>query len=158
MDFPSIRCRTDQHAIDTTLYRKIVAANIIIGDVLRGSGIEQARRTIVVRALHLLVVAGGDTAYPLTFTPEFEMNHPVVERTTAPLFVEHLYLEKHHVGAVGLRSLGIAYSRQSQLMGLADGLYLMAAAVGSNSLQLPRFKGDIVEGEEITIALLAFAE
>ena len=82
----------------------------------------------------------------------------VIQRTATSLFVEHLHLEQHHVGTIGLSTFGILNSREFQLVGFAHGLQLIAATVIGHCLQYACLERHILESKEIAVALLTLTE
>ena len=121
---------------------------------IRSGADEDAIDTTLYRETH----ATGNATNPLGLARESEVNHAVVERTAASLLVNHLNLEKHHVGTIGLRALRILDGGELQLTGFADSFQLVAAAIGSNGLECAWLKGDIIESEEVAVTLTALAE
>ena len=104
------------------------------------------------------VVAGGDTAYPLSLALQGELHKAVVERAAAAFTVHHLHFHEHHIGPVGLGALRILDGMHPQGIGLARCLQTVAAAIGSHCLQQPRLVSHAVEGEQILILPLSLAQ
>ena len=95
----------------------------------------------------IVVSSCGDTAYPLSFTIEFEMNHAIVQRTTSALFVNDFHLEEHHIGTIGFSTFWILDSCESQLIRLTNSLELVVATVGAYGFEHTGLKGNTIEGK-----------
>ena len=87
-----------------------------------------------------------------------EVNEAVVQRTAASLLIDDLDLNQSHVSTVGLHALRVLDGCQLQAIGFASRLQLIAAAVGSHSLQGARLVGYIVEREKIIVFTTTFTQ
>ena len=122
MDVACLWRRLNEYPVDPTLNRQVILSDIVIRQVLLVGRVEQLRVLLLVISQIVLIVAGGQAANPPHFAVHFEVNHAVVRRASASLFVEHLHLDESHVGTVSLEALWILDGSEPQLIGFTSSL------------------------------------
>ena len=74
------------------------------------------------------------------------------------MFVDNLYLEEYHIGAVSRYTLRISDGSEFQLIRFAYRFKLITAAIRADCFQRAWLEINVVKSIKITVALAPFAE
>ena len=161
-----------QNAVHATFGWQRHGSNVVVAGVLLVGRVEQIGVFLLALLQIVGIVARADATYPAALAPESKVNHGVGQRTTTALLVEHLNLNKRHVGSVGLEALRILNGGELQLIGFSGGLdgirrgppfgprggYVsFAVAFVANGFECAWLIAHAVESEEPLIRALALA-
>ena len=110
-----------EHTTDSAFHGQRGGSDVVVGGVLGRGSIQQGRVEVEIGVLELAVVACSDSAYPLSFAGEREVEDTVVQGAATTLLVNDFSLDEYHVCSVGLRALGVLDCRQLEVVRFTSG-------------------------------------